>query len=1449
MLWLRWFARKFWLLVVSVVIALAILVQTGRILSPQVGKYSPEIGSWLTQQLGAPVVIEGISLRWQALEVALQVDGLKIGGAGEMQLGRGLFHLDLLASLWHRELVWKNLEVDDFVAHLQQRREGGWQVVGFPMSGAVKSAGAESGGVRIGDPARIFQLGPKVLVRNARIGLTLTDGQGADLELPELLLENGGDFHRLIAKAYVSGAMENLHTGEESLRLVLEGRGNPRRSDDFTLRGYVELNQLVADSDLVALLYRLSPLPEKLHWRGRKLAGGRLWLESGAEQGYSLRGQLSLSQLEERSPDSGTPVVATVDDAAEPVLKTVAEPAEAGEVSNALASLKSMSSQISGRWRPGQSWDVVLQALSLNWEKLEVPQLNLRAGGDTQIGAQLALDQIELKAWHQVLRVLQLVPEKADEWLEALEPEGQLRNVRLARRPDGELTLAANLYDVSAGAHHGAPAVTGVNGYLELDGRGGRVELDSSAGFSAHFPLLYEQPFAFDRASGTVAWSIDRDHNGISVYSGPLSMGAQVGDIAGQFLLQIPLEPNSKPADFMLALGLKDVAVKEQRDLVPVVVSDELRDWLNRSIGTRNAGRISNAGFVYRGYSYKSGEDPDLLALGDHPARQTVQLQADFSDSSLDYLPGWPTARHVDGHLGINDGEVSVAASRARLWNIEARNLTVAVAPLVQGSRLDVRADLAGPAADGLRLLQDSPLREQLGSAFDQWALQGDLRGQLTLTQPLGGANIAPEQTVDVTLSQGQLALKNLNLDFNRLEGQVRYNSVSGLEGTRLSGALWGQPLQAHIQHLGSDGERDTQVVVNGTARTADVGAWSRRPELDWLDGELDYSALVTIPAQSKNVPYAAVLEINSDLQGVAVNLPAPLGKVAEEESRFVLRVPIGEQGNLYHLSYGEHLQGQFWQVGNRLERASIALNAEARLPKAPGVSIIGDLSVIELQPWQSVLSIYSDDKADVAADVMADADQRESEASPLAVSLDLSTDRLQLSETVHIEHIHVAGRGLGADWHLEFDSEMAAGGLSGVMNAATPLQLSLRHLRLPAIPASAGSGGKDAGNSGDAGDGEAEAAPVLDRLKGFDFASLPAVDFATESLQLGDEMMGPWSFELRPSPERLVISDIQGTMRGVRIEGRGEGNSRLGAQLMWMRDADGTESSQFIGRLTSTDLGGVLQAWGQEAAIESQSATFDTALRWDGSPALARADSLAGEIRIDIQQGRFLRASDNAGSALLRLLSLFNFDTWARRLRLDFSDLVQSGLTFDRVHGEVYFEGDGELLIAVPIQVEGPTSELQMAGRVNLKREDLNLTLVATLPVGNNLAFVAALAGGLPAAAGVYLISKVFKKQVDRVASVSYRIDGEWSNPEVRFDKLFDDGAAGREGESAVAESARRKQEAEALKDSPKPEISQRRVRPLESTGLPARTDSDGAPLPVVEKDFVPGAAPVGAG
>jgi len=80
----------------------------------------------------------------------------------------------------------------------------------------------------------------------------------------------------------------------------------------------------------------------------------------------------------------------------------------------------------------------------------------------------------------------------------------------------------------------------------------------------------------------------------------------------------------------------------------------------------------------------------------------------------------------------------------------------------------------------------------------------------------------------------------------------------------------------------------------------------------------------------------------------------------------------------------------------------------------------------------------------------------------------------------------------------------------------------------------------------------------------------------------------------------------------------------------------------------------------------------------------------------------------------------------------------------------------------------------MSMAGDFNLLEETADARLVATLPVASNLPWVVALLANVPAAAGVYLTSKLVSKQVDRLSSISYRIAGPWDDLEVTVDRMF---------------------------------------------------------------------------
>ena len=135
--------------------------------------------------------------------------------------------------------------------------------------------------------------------------------------------------------------------------------------------------------------------------------------------------------------------------------------------------------------------------------------------------------------------------------------------------------------------------------------------------------------------------------------------------------------------------------------------------------------------------------------------------------------------------------------------------------------------------------------------------------------------------------------------------------------------------------------------------------------------------------------------------------------------------------------------------------------------------------------------------------------------------------------------------------------------------------------------------------------------------------------------------------------------------------------------------------------------------------------------------------------------------------------MSLLNFANWLRRLQLDFSDVVGQNLAYNDLAGKLHFEA-GVASLRDPLKMNMPSGRMSMAGDFGLLDETVDAQLVATLPVATNLPWVVALMGGLPAAAGVYLTSKLVEKQVDRLSSISYEVTGSWDDVTVSVDKIF---------------------------------------------------------------------------
>ena len=221
---------------------------------------------------------------------------------------------------------------------------------------------------------------------------------------------------------------------------------------------------------------------------------------------------------------------------------------------------------------------------------------------------------------------------------------------------------------------------------------------------------------------------------------------------------------------------------------------------------------------------------------------------------------------------------------------------------------------------------------------------------------------------------------------------------------------------------------------------------------------------------------------------------------------------------------------------------------------------------------------------------------------------------------------------------------------------------------------------------------------------------------------------------------------------------------------------------SRLSGSVTTKNIGDLFSGLGLSPPVDSESGEVIFGLHWPDNPWRFSKQNLAGNFEIELSKGSFYNSAVGTNPAL-KLISLFNFANWLRRLKLDFSDVVGENFTYNQLQGSVHFD-QGNARLLEPLIVKMPSGRMSLAGDFNLLAETADARLVATLPVATNLPWVVALLGGIPAAAGVFVTSKLVSKQVDRLSSISYTVNGPWDDLEVSVDEIF---AAQLEGSPTI--------------------------------------------------------------
>ncbi|MCW3149818.1 YhdP family protein [Stutzerimonas stutzeri] len=945
--------------------------------------------------------------------------------------------------------------------------------------------------------------------------------------------------------------------------------------------------------------------------------------------------------------------------------------------------------------------------------------------GETRWGdARLIAEQDErARSWHlQVDRVgiaplatlaqaLAPLPESAGLILADLAPRGTLRALQADYRPELQgperLQFAARLDDVTISAHHWIPAAENVSGSIQGDLGSGELRIDSED-FSLHLTPLFAEPWRYRHARGRLRWSLDEQ--AFTLAAPYLRLDGEEGQIAGDFLIRLRRDPAEE--DYMdLRVGLSQGDARYTAKYLPTrspALSPALSEWLQTAI---RGGAIEQGYFQYQGALNKDAGD----------AARNLSLYFKVSDAELAYQPGWPNLHDARGEVLIEDSGVRVRLSEGRILDSRLQDASADIPHAEPGAKpqLAIRGQLQSSVGDGLKILREAPL----GTAelFAGWQGEGALDGSLDLLIPLAKGE-APRVAVDFTSSAATLQIDKPDLQFDKLSGHFRYDSEKGFSASDIHAQTFGRTVRGSAVATGSRGSPATRIEAQGSITLERLAAWLNiQPTLP-ARGELPYQLRLNLAGADSQ------LQLDSSLQGLAIELPEPFGKAAGERRDTSLRMTLQGAERRYVVQHADLASLNFaapaedWRAG----RGELRLGAgAAALPTAKGLRVRGRLARLDWSAWQAVR-----ERQAAAAEGPA--------VASLLRDAQLSVDRFEGFGT-RIDGLGVELRRVADAWALNLRSDLITGAVRLPDAEGAPIVANLQRLRLPAS---------------EPGTAPAERA---DPLADVDPSRFPALDVSIAEVLQGDALLGQWSLTMRPVVGGVTFPTLELNLKGLRINGSGgwrEGRS-------WYK-----------GRLAGGNLADVLLAWGFAPSTTSESFRMDVDGSWPGSPAWFGVGRFTGSMEPRLRNGQFVEVEGSAQA--LRVFGLLNFNSIGRRLRLDFSDLFGKGFSYDRVGGLLQ-ASDGVYRTREPITVTGPSSNLELNGKLDLVHDRIDAKLLVTLPVSNNLP-LAALIVGAPAIGGaLFVVDKLLGDKVARFASVQYNVEGPWQSPKITFDKPFE--------------------------------------------------------------------------
>jgi uncharacterized protein (TIGR02099 family) len=883
----------------------------------------------------------------------------------------------------------------------------------------------------------------------------------------------------------------------------------------------------------------------------------------------------------------------------------------------------------------------------------------------------------------------------------AYQPRGQLDNLTLSWRgaaaQPSDYEIKGRFVGLGWQAQGTLPGASGLTGNIDARRAGGTLALNSRAAGIALPTVLFEPNLAFDTLTAQLSW---RQKGAGYLFKLSEATFANA-DLAGSAFGDYQSQPGTRGSLDLTARVSRANAASAYKYL-PLVVKDHTYQWLHQAL---LAGQGSDARIRVQG---------NLAKFPFRDSRDGVfEVNAKVTNGVLHYLPDWPQIEGITADLHFIGARMEISSDVAHVGAANLRQVSAVIADLDSPDELlEVKGEARGALAELVDFANASPVAAKLDNLTAGLRTTGDSALRLDLKIPLRRSHhttlAGDVRFIDNTLTPAHdmPVLEHVSgvLDFTDSGLSAQNIALRVLGGAASVSATTLPDATVSIQAQGQMSAAGLQPVLGA--------ALGRH-----LRGNASWQAAIKLRHSQFNASF------NSDLQGMALDLPPPFAKTAAQSVPLRVEKTLrGADESLIAVHYGQLasalLLQQDKQGVSHIERGTLRFGGEASLPDEPGIWVSGTLALSDLNHWRSEFANVGDGTG--GPDL------------PTIAGINLSFNSLAIFGR-RFEDINIQARNRDGTWRAAVSGQGVEGEMSWrpaslrAGEAHDLLSADFKTLIIP--PPVAGAVASSQGSEG---------------------SGLPALKLSVTNLQMDKRKLGqltvdatPMSSGLRFESIRLLHPDSTFTMQGTWQPTR---NPQTQAKM----------------HLEINDIGKFLGRFDQPGLVKRGQAVLDGDGDWNGTPVDITIPSLAGLFALKATRGQFLKVNPGLG----KLLGIVSLQALPRRIGLDFRDVFSDGFAFDEISGTMKLSRG--VVYSNDFQMQGPAAKVSMSGVVNINAETQQLHVTVQPKLSESVALASGLVGGPIVGLGVLAVQKLLKDPFGQAATFDYQIDGSWADPVV---------------------------------------------------------------------------------